>query len=314
MLKILEAWLEKPSERYSDGVTIFEQLAPADIKKKYIDFFKEVSQPKQSDIHFSMLINKVGAIYLKVKSNPKAFENVELIFKETGPDADTQALIEEKNKKIEVLRVKLEVLKSDNVDLISENENLSDNVETLETDLEDANQAIEDYESQISQLESDIEILKAKRGLQIVAFKDLPEELQRKFERNREITPIMANLHAQISVEGLNGNTRKSLIKKLTTFDDERRANWDEINDWSEGKTLAEDVVVEVPEFSADPLVAGVQIARRIERLKENISRSQTVLESSEKETIKANAEKRIAMYSAELAELEAKISEKQEV
>lgn len=312
MLEIINTWLANPSGRYSDGIAIFEQLAPEEIKKRYLIFFKEVESPKQHDQHFSILINKVAAIAQKVRSNPAAFENIQLVLKKTtSPDAATLALIEEKNALISDLKSQLANIKIVNLDIISENEDLSGAVETLESDLEDADSNADELQEEINVLESEIERLKALRGIQIVAFKDLPEDLRVMFDRNREITPIMANLHAQMSVEGLNGNTRKSIVKKLTTLDDERRANWDAINDWAEGKTLADsEVHIEVPEYSADPLVAGVQIARRIERLKENISRSIVSLETSDKETIKENAQKRIEAYEAELAELEAKIKE----
>lgn len=311
MLKIIENWLEKPSERYSDGISIFEQLATPDIKKRYIDFFKEVKgNPKTHDIHFTMLISKVSAIYNKVKINPTQFNNVKLFFKETDITAETVELIAIKNEKIEILKAKLQEIKSENSDIILENEELTEDVETLESDLEDANVEISDLESQIETLETEIETLKAKRGIQIVSLKDLPEDILKKYNANREMTPIMANLHAQISVEGIPVKERAKLVKKLYTYDDLRRANWDAINEWSEGKDVSAEVVVEVPAYSPEPLIAGVQIARRIERLKENIARSVSVLETTDKETIKANAEKRIANYNAELAELEAKVAD----
>jgi phage shock protein A len=309
MLQIISAWLAKPSGRYSDGVAIFEQLAPTEIKKKYLEYFKDVTgEPKQHDIHFTMLINKVSDIERKVKLNPKAFENIELVLKETGPDAITLAAIEQKNAKIAELKIKLQAVKSDNSDLISENENLTDTVENLESDLDEASETIEELESQISELETDIEALKAKRGVQIVAFKDMPEDLQVKFERTKVITPLMGSLHAQISVPSLHHKTREKLVKQLLELDDERREIWDAINDWSEGKEVAEDAKPEAAEYSADPLIAGAQIARRIERMKENIIRSQATADTSEKETIKENALARVESYKTELAELEAKL------
>lgn len=309
MLKIISAWLAKPSGRYSDGIAIFEQLAPTDIKNKYLDFFKSVKgEPKQHELHFAMLINKVSDIERKIKLNPKAFENIELVLKVTHPDAETLAAIEEKNAKLTALKIKVETLKNENSNVISENEELTEKVEDLETDLDESKNTIEELENQISLLEKDIEALKAKRGVQIVAFKDMPAELQVKFERAKIITPLMGSLHSQISVPALNHKTREKLVKQLLELDDERREIWDAINDWSEGNEVAEDAKPEVAEYSADPIIAGAQIARRIERLKENIVRSQATADTTEKETIKENALARVESYKAELAELEAKL------
>ena len=48
-----------------------------------------------------------------------------------------------------------------------------------------------------------------------------------------------------------------------------------------------------------------MQIARRIERLKENIKRSQDSAEHGKSELIRTNAAKRVEAYTAELADLE---------
>jgi len=309
MLEIILAWLDNPSGRYADGVSIFTQLASKDIQNKYSSFFAQVTEPKQHDKHFAMLINKVSDIARKVKLNPDAYQGIELVLKETGPDAITQAAIDEKNAKIADLKLKVEALKADHKELIQENEGLSDQVLQLEGDLEDAQDEILEYESQLEALEQEVTVLTAKRGIQIVALKDMPEDLQKKFDRNRELTPYMASLHTQMGVEGIAVKLRKSLVDKLIQADDERRENWDAINDWAEGKTISEEVVIESPEYDSDPMIAGVQMARRIERLKENIIRSKQVAETSEKEVIKANALKRIEAYEAELNDLESRIT-----
>lgn len=303
MLKIIQAWLANPSGRYSDGIAIFEQLAPTEIKKKYLEYLKSVTAPRQHDIHFAMLINKVSDIERKIKLNPKAFENIELVLKETGPDAATLAAIEEKTAKIAELKIKLQSVKSDNSELISENQELFEKVEDLESELDSATDTIDELESQISELETEIDSLKAKRGLQIVALKDMPEDIRKKYERIQQITPLMGSIHGQISVEGLHDKTREKLVKQLLELDDERRQNWDDIESWSEGRQT-EEFTIEVPEYDADPTVAGAQMARRIERLKENITRSQETADTTEKGTIKANALKRIEAYNSELEEL----------
>lgn len=322
MLEIINNWLAKPVGRYFDGLAIFLQLASPEIKKKYEAFFSEVKEePGQFDVHLTMLVNKVSAIEAAVKHNPKAFEGIELILKATGPDAETLALIESKNieianqktkaaekaAEVELLKEKLKLLKSDNVEITDENEELTDKISDLELELGDAQDEVSVYAEKLVVLEADIKALKAKRGLQIVALADMPDDVRKVWERNQEITPLMASIHAQIGVEGLHHATRKKLVKQLCDFDDERRANWDIIEDWSEGKETT-DFKIEKPEFSSDPIVAGAQIARRIERLKENIIRSKATLETADRDVIKENANKRIAAYELELSELEAKI------
>lgn len=324
MIEIIQTWLAKPSGRYFDGLAIFLQLAGADIKKKYETFFSEVKEePAQFDIHLTMLVNKVAAIESAVKLNPKAFENIKLVFKLAGPDAETQALIDAKNEEIaeqktkaaqkaaevEDLKEKLQKLTSDNVDVIDENEELSDKIEELESDLDDAQDEVSEYEEKLAILEAEVTALKEKRGIQIIPFKDMPEDIQKLYNRVGEITPLMATYHNQIGVEGLNANTRKKLVKLLCELDDERRSAWDAIDAWSEGKNVT-DVPVQKEElaYNPDPLIAGAQIARRILKLQENIKNSKVILETSEREVLKENAQKRIVAYELELAELEAKI------
>lgn len=325
MLEIIQKWLAKPSGRYFDGLAIFLQLASPAIKNKYEKYFSEVKEePGQFDIHFTMLVNKVAAIESAVKLNPKTYEDIKLVLKVTGPDAETQALLDAKNAEIaeqkakaeqkaaevDALKAKLELLKSENVDVTDENEELSEKIEDLESELEDAQDEVSGYEEKLNALVAEVAELKAKRGIQIIPFKDMPEDLQKLYTRVREITPLMANIHAQISVAGLHAATRKKLVKQLCDYDDERRANWDKINDWSEGKTVTEvPEQVEEPAYDADPLIAGAQMLRRVDRLNENIKRSQDVADTTDKETIKANALKRIEAYTVELEELKAKLT-----
>ena len=151
MLKIIQEWLAKPSGRYFDGLAIFTQLASPDIKKKYLEYFGQVKEePKQHDIHFTMLINKVSAIAQNVQVNPKAFENIELVLKEIGPDTATLEAIELKNAQIIELKEKIELLKSENEDVLDENSELSDQVEELESDLGTAQGEVSEYEDRKS--------------------------------------------------------------------------------------------------------------------------------------------------------------------
>jgi predicted enzyme involved in methoxymalonyl-ACP biosynthesis len=112
-------------------------------------------------------------------------------------------------------------------------------------------------------------------------------------------------------VEELHPNTRKSLAKKLCDLDDERRLAWDAIDAWSEGKTV--EPTLEANSFSDDVLAKGMQIARRMERLKENINRAKESAGNADRETIKESALKRIEKYEKELAELQALVTPQDE-
>jgi hypothetical protein len=304
MLELIKQWLEKPSGRYFDGLVIFSTLAGAEIKKKYEAYFRELTEePKQHDIHFSMLINKVTAIAQAVQHNPKAFEDVELVFKVTGPDKD---LIGNKIDEIEALKTKIATLKTDNAEILVENVELSDQVEELESDLETAQDEVSEYEATLKILEDELIQLKAARGIQIIALKDLPEDLQKVYARNQEITPLMAGIHAQIAVDKLHHATRAKLVKDLCNLDDERRSNWDKLEDWSEGKTVEEKPADLV--YDADPVIAGAQMARRVLKLQENIKNSQNTANTTDKETIKLNALKRVETYTSELNDLNEKL------
>jgi len=309
MLKIIQQWLAKPSGRYSDGLAIFTQLASADIKKKYLEYFGQVKgEPKQHDIHFTMLINKVSDIARNIQVNPKLFEDIQLILKETGPDAETQVLIEVKQLEIDILKEKIEALKLENVEILDENEEFSEKVDDLESELEEALDEVTEYEQKLEELEDELTALKAKRGIQIVAVKDMPDELQKVDARNKEITPLMAKLHSEMSIGVLSEKSRAKVVKQLCKLDDERRSNWDKIDNWSQGKTVEAELKAEL-NYDSDPLIAGAQMARRVLKLQENIKNSQATYDGADREVIKENALKRIAVYKVELDELELKLA-----
>lgn len=291
MLKIIREWLANPSGRYFDGLAIFTQLASPKIKEKFERFFNEMkTEPKTLDIHFTMLINKVADIERNVSINPKGYEHINLVLKKTAPDEETLQAIAEAEAKIEELKQTLEELETNKNDADDENSELQVRVDELE--------------SQIEGFENELTELKAKRGIQIVKYDDMSDDIQKLYDRNREITPIMAKIHAEISVEKLHYKTREKLVAELLKLDDERRANWDMIDDWCEGKEPQTPIEKEVIPYSQDKVIAGAQMARRVEALKENIARSTKTAETAEREVIKENALKRVDAYKIELEDL----------
>lgn len=287
--KALKDWISNPKRKYIDGLVLFETLATDTLRKKYGSFLKDAAPEEQSQfsIPMSVLTNKLVQISQMIKINPDLFRNVKIITQKNHHEE----VILEKNEQAKVLEVEIKDLKEQ-----------LENSEDENTELQDE---LDEKISELQSLKLEAEELLKKRGLQIVAQKDLPKKLQKLYARNQEITPLMAALHAEIGVETTSEEKRKELVEELCKLDDERRANWDAIDDWSEGKEVKADEGETKPAYDSDPVLAGMQIARRIDRLKENIKRSQDSAENGKSELIRTNAAKRVEAYRAELAELE---------
>lgn len=60
----------------------------------------------------------------------------------------------------------------------------------------------------------------------VVEYSDLPEELQKKYDRIQAIVPVRASMHADLKREGMKEPERKRLAKELTELEDERIALW----------------------------------------------------------------------------------------
>ena len=291
MLKTIQEWLAAPNRKYAEGLAIFKIAAAPEIKKKYGEYFSAVDgEPDQFDMHFGMLINKVSDIENKMRINPDAFKDLTLL---VAP-VDNSKEIAAKEAEISTLKATIETLQSKEI----ESTEIEDNATVI---------SLTEAEEKLLALETELETLKEKRGISIVQYDNLPEDIKKLYDRVKAITPLMASLHADISVEEIHPNTRKSLAKKLCDLDDERRLAWDAIDVWSEGKTV--EPTLEANSFSDDVLAKGMQIARRMERLKENINRAKESAGNADRETIKESALKRIEKYEKELAELQALVT-----
>lgn len=136
----------------------------------------------------------------------------------------------------------------------------------------------------------------------------LPAEFDAAKARLKEIIPIMAKLHADMANETLADDKRLLIVKDLVSLDVERRTIWARIDDFlANGGTQIEKSPDEklVEEQS---IALGAQMQKRIDQLRENISRNEKSLLAAQEKNSKiliANAEKRIEKYKAELATLE---------
>jgi hypothetical protein len=151
-----------------------------------------------------------------------------------------------------------------------------------------------------------------KTGLKIIKSNsineaDLPEELKAVFARAKELTPLMASLHSELSNENLHADKAAELTSELIRLDDERTACWEKLDAWAEGREeiLLEDDPEDLP---VDPLKRGVELASRINRLKENIARTKKTIENTDRENIRARNALKLKAYEQELSDLQSQL------
>jgi hypothetical protein len=76
MLKKIQEWLDNPKRDYHQGKEFFQKYASESAKEKFSNFFNQVDtdvNPEQFDPHFTILVNQVSFVRLRLKNNPKAF-------------------------------------------------------------------------------------------------------------------------------------------------------------------------------------------------------------------------------------------------
>ncbi len=294
MIKKINNWLEDKNRDYASGLEYFNRLADENLKSKvgkYLNEFDKADKDAAS-VRFPMLINKVTMIYSKIKINPEAFKN---LLVEEESIKDTVNKIVALHKTVEELTDKVNNLEESSDDNAYDITSLNDNIEINKEEIENLKKKLAD--NKITVINSD----------------DLPVALKKKYTRNKEIVPIIALLHTDLTKDGISDEDRKKTATEICNLDDERRANWDSIDDYLENGSMA------LPEdkslnFSDDPIVKGVQIGKRIERLIENISRSSASLEKFKKggkENLAVKAQNRIDAYTEELEELQKQVNEK---
>ena len=127
----------------------------------------------------------------------------------------------------------------------------------------------------------------------------LPEELQPVMARIKEIVPLMAKLHADMSNEPAD-DKRIPIIQELVKLDNERRRAWATIDNYEPSE--------EETHIEAKTIAMGADIQKRIVQLKELISRAKSKAKehsSNGKKELAAKAVKRGEKYTDELAQLE---------
>lgn len=127
----------------------------------------------------------------------------------------------------------------------------------------------------------------------------LPEELHPVMARIKEIVPLMAKLHADMSNEPAD-DKRILIIQELVKLDNERRRAWATIDNYEPSE--------EETQIEAKTIAMGADIQKRIVQLKENIARNLEGVKkhtANNKKSYADKAKKAVEKYTDELAQLE---------
>ena len=235
--------------------------------------------------------------------------------------------LEKELEKIRQKKAKLEQESSELNQSINERDEeidtLTGEIEDLEDEISELNDSLDEKDEELQQLQSDIEVKDSEidtlkksleeKNLKVLSDDDLLEEVKQKRIRIKEIVPLMAKIHAELSNTTISDAERKKLAKEVCNLDDERRRLWDEVDEYlgNSDSVLPEE---NKTGYSEDPLLRGMQIANRIKRLKENIKRNQDAAiehEANEKPNLALKARDNVIRYAQELEELQTEVDEK---
>lgn len=76
MLEKIQKWLANPKRDYHEGKQYFEKYASIAAKQQFLNYFNEIKPGEsvdQFDSHFTILVNQVSFVQVRLKNNPKAF-------------------------------------------------------------------------------------------------------------------------------------------------------------------------------------------------------------------------------------------------
>lgn len=300
-------WLGDRQRKYADGVALFDALAKQVQKEKYSAYFAAApANPHIFDPHFTQLINCLTRISREIREAPAFYPaaNEAIVeAKEVDEYVRTKELtlrttaITEHERQIEELTERIEELEaSDNTDEVS-----------------GLQEQIDEHRAELEQLRKEVDML-SQPGVKVVTEASMPASIKKAYARIKEIAPLYASLHSDIANPDITDDARKPLAEQLCKLDDERRKLWKTIDNWSEGKGNLESDVKR-PAFSDNPVVRGIELARHVKRLKQNIANSKNAAEKAKedgRQVVYDNAMSRIAGYEAELAEIEKEIAGEQ--
>lgn len=302
----LATWLGDRQRKYADGLALFNVLANVQMKKKFAGYLTDAPEaPHIFDPHFTQLVNCLSKIDREIKDSPSLYPAAmeEVIVIKTMDEDERQKTITEKQEDIASLEETLDELKSRICDLENDSESHADELISLQDQLDE-------QMSELSSLKNEVNVLNSP-GIKIITEESLTPNIRKAYDRIKEITPLYASLHNDVANQEIPAEERQPLAEELCKLDDERRKLWKQIDTWAEGKG---DLQLEEkhPVLSENSIVRGIEIARQIKRLKNNIVNSKAAAERAKedgKQTVMQNALDRVAKYETELAALEAEIA-----
>jgi hypothetical protein len=134
----------------------------------------------------------------------------------------------------------------------------------------------------------------------------MPDNIKKLYDRVKEITPLYAKLHSELSAAATDED-RKAIAKQLCDLDDERRKAWAKIDAWNESGSVTFDEPR--PEYSDNAMLRGMQLVRSIKRVRDNIGTAKASIAKLEKSEDPKKNEK-IAKVNARKAMLETELDE----
>lgn len=297
-------WLGNRQRKYADGVALFDTLAKQVQKEKYSAYFAAApANPHIFDPHFTQLINCLTRISREIREAPELYPAANESIVE-AKEVDEKARTEELTKRTAAIATHEQQI-----------EELTERIEYLEGsdntgDISELQEQIDEHRAELEQLRKEVDAL-SEPGVKVVTEASMPTSIKKAYARIKEIAPLYASLHNDIANPDLEDEKRKSLAEELCKLDDERRKLWKAIDTWAEGKgTLSLDA--KRPVFSNNPVVRGIELARHVKRLKQNIVNSQRSADKAKedgRQVVYDNAMSRIAEYEEELAEIEKEIA-----
>ena len=304
----LQNSLADRKRKYADGLALFQALAPEEMRKKYIAFFSEVKEVPQFDSHFTVLVNKLTTVVRLSSAQPQITisERGSILLKTAV--AATKAIEKTANqlksdkvlKEILVKESELFKLQDKITELEEDNDDKSGEIDQLQAELEEAQEELQELQDQFALL---------RPGAKIATYSSLPDNIRTIFDEVRQITPLYAALFTEMQNEALTAEQRKPIADQVHELWSRRAKLWDQIDAWAEGKQIQlKTEVQKTEELPADQLLKGMQIANRIERLRENIRRTEISIAQHKKNgklNLRQKAEQRLADYKRELAELD---------
>lgn len=304
----LQNWLADRKRKYADGLALFQALAPEEMRKKYIAFFSEVKEVPQFDSHFTVLVNKLTTVARLSSAQPQITisERGSMLLKTAvaATKAIEKTADQQKGDKVlkEILVKESELFKLQDkiTELEEDNDDKSGEIDQLQAELEEAQEELQELQDQFALL---------RPGAKIATYSSLPDNIRTIFDEVRQITPLYAALFTEMQNEALTPEQRKPIADQVHELWSRRAKLWDQIDAWAEGKQIQlKTEVQKTEELPADQLLKSMQIANRIERLRENIRRTETSIAQHEKNgklNLRQKAEQRLAYYKRELAELD---------